>query len=69
MTWNYRVMKTSEEFAIREVYYREDGSIEGWTVGPTAPSAETLDGLKWLIDRYREALKKPVIEDTDDDKP
>jgi hypothetical protein len=62
MTWNHRVMKTKDEFVIREVYYRNDGSVEGWTAGPAVPSSETLEGLRWVIDRYREALEKPVIE-------
>jgi hypothetical protein len=62
-TWNYRVMRTSDEFVIREVYYRQDGSVESWTAGPAIPSSETLEGLAWLVDRYREALDKPVIDD------
>jgi hypothetical protein len=60
-------MKTSEEFVIREVYYREDGSVAGWAAGPAIPSAETREGLRWLIDRYCEALDKPVIEDADEE--
>lgn len=66
MTWNYRVMRTADEFVIREVHYRKDGTVEGWLTGPAVPSAETLEGLKWVIDRYQEALGKPVIESTDD---
>jgi hypothetical protein len=26
-----------------------------------------MEGLKWVIDRYREALERPVIEDTDEE--
>jgi hypothetical protein len=59
-------MKTKDDFVIREVYYRKDRSVAGWTAGPAIPSAETMEGLRWVIDRYREALDKPVIEDTDE---
>lgn len=62
-TWNYRVVKTDDQLVIREVYYRKDGSVESWTVGPAVPSSETLEGLAWVLDRYREALEKPVIEE------
>lgn len=68
MTWNHRVLKTADEFVIREVYYRQDGTVEGWAAGPATPSAETMEGLQWVIERYREALKKPVIEDMDSDR-
>lgn len=67
MTWNHRVMKTADEFVIREVYYRKDGTVERWTAGPAIPSSETLEGLQWVIERYREALEKPVIEDPGDE--
>lgn len=63
MMWNYRVMKTSDEFVLREVYYNDNGEVETWTAGPAIPAADTLDGLKWLVDRYREALEKSVIEE------
>jgi hypothetical protein len=56
-------MRAGDEFVIREVHYNEDGTIQGWTEGPAIPSAETVDGLKWVVDRYREALEKPVIEE------
>jgi len=60
-------MKTADEFVIREVYYRKDGTVERWTAGPAIPSSETLEGLQWVIERYREALEKPVIEDPGDE--
>ena len=64
MTWNYRVMKSGDEFIIREVYYKEDGTIEGWTAGPAIPSDETMEGLRWVVERYLEALDKSVIEES-----
>jgi len=59
MTWNYRVVRTADEFVICEAYYqgrRHDRGI--WTEGPAIPAAETLGGPRRVIDRYREALAK-----------
>ena len=63
MKWNHRVMKSGDEFVIREVYYKNDGTVEAWTAGPAIPSAETMEGLRWVVERYLEALDKPVIEE------
>lgn len=42
MRWNHRVIKSGDEFVIREVYYKNDGTVEAWTAGPAIPSAETV---------------------------
>lgn len=70
MTWNYRVFKETynkgnddEEFifSIRETYYDENGKVNGYT-NPIAPFAESLDGLKWVLEKMQIALNKDVID-------
>lgn len=59
--WNYRVVQRDDEFAIHEVFYSDDGSVSGMTAEPVFPRAETLDGLRGEIERYRSALEKPAL--------
>ncbi|MEK8034908.1 hypothetical protein AACH06_29180 [Ideonella sp. DXS29W] len=61
MTWNYRVMVKDGELAIYEVFYRADGSVEGWTENPVFPRASTLKELQLELQRYAEALNKEVL--------
>lgn len=61
MSWNYRVVLRDAEFAIHEVFYEEDGSINGMTVDPVYPRAESLEGLREELERYSTALDKPVL--------
>lgn len=61
-TWNYRVMRNGDLFAIHEVYYDENGKVEGYTQNPVCPSGESLEELKGDIEYYLEALNKPVLE-------
>lgn len=69
MTWNYRVIKTESNgnphFGIYEVYYSEDGKLEGYTSEPVP--VEWDDGesgaeeLEWM----RKALDHPVLTPSD----
>lgn len=67
MTWNHRVMRS--EYAgesyhtIREVFYDEDGNIEGWTAEPIAPQGETPEELRDELQRMLACLDRPVLEE------
>ena len=69
MSWNYRVIRSpnAEEgysFAIHGVYGSEaSGEPRSWTENPVDVSAENLDGLRWVLDRMRDALSKPILEE------
>lgn len=49
MTWNYRIVRDVhtldgeeyEDFSIREVYYRRDGTIHAWAAKGCSPGGET----------------------------
>lgn len=67
MTWSYRVLRTSDEageavYRIHEVYYGDDGSIDGWTVEPVQPLGESLSELREDIRYFLAAFRKPVLE-------
>lgn len=66
MTWNYRVMRTTDPdgthvFAIHEVYYDAGGAIEGWTENAARPQGETFAELTGDCVAYQAALQQPVI--------
>ena len=63
--WNYRVIRTPQEdgcsYAIHEVHYNSpNGRINGWSADPAVVAG---DDLEWVLDRMRECLSKPVLEE------
>jgi hypothetical protein len=68
MSWNYRVMRRvdpdgTDWFAIHEVYYDAAGNPDGYTENPVDVSGDSLEGLSWVLDRMREALNKPILDE------
>ena len=53
---------TDEIFGIYEVYYDENGEPSGWSMNPESISAETPEGIQWMVEKFQEALTKPVLE-------
>lgn len=69
-TWNYRVMKFVDAdgepwHEIREVYYTDEKPTAYSGKAADVSSVENIIGLKWVLDRMREALDKPVLEEAD----
>ena len=69
--WNYRVMRHEVQtpsgdetyYAIHEVYYTEDGKIDGWAEDASgSPSGDTFEemirDLAWII----AAVTKPILD-------
>ena len=50
MGWNHRVMKHKDGgddfFQIHEVYYKEDGEVDGYTLKGASAGGNTLDELR-----------------------
>ena len=71
MTWNHRVVKSEPDekgyvyYSIREVFYKDDGSIFGWTTDPIDPFGETPEQLKADIDRMSKAFDLPVLDESE----
>jgi hypothetical protein len=71
MSWNYRVCKETVKYnedeettlySIKEVYYNLKGEIEGQTENPVKMEFESLEDLKWALDKFRDALGKDVVD-------
>lgn len=69
--WNYRIVKTVEviageeytSYGIHECVYDLDGET-GWTEEPVQVISDTPEGIKWVLEKMKQALKRPVIEDS-----
>ncbi|CAI3936769.1 unnamed protein product [Commensalibacter communis] len=61
--WNYRVMKSSVNgLGIYEVYYNEDGSIQGFSHNIVSPRGDSLKELNDDLLLYVKALEKPILD-------
>jgi len=70
--WNHRVLWVADEsgggaYRVHEVYYDDDGRIEGWTAGPVEPLGESLSELREEIRYFLTALRRPVLEEAEDE--
>ena len=66
MSWNYRVMKREVskgefEFGIYEVFYNDDGSINGWTADSLTPIIDNAEGLKHEMEIMLKAFEEEVV--------
>lgn len=63
--WNHRVTRQKTRFgdwyAIREVYYDDQGNVTAWTEGEMAPVGETVEELRADLERMLAALDEPVL--------
>lgn len=68
MSWNYRVIKTfcketgEDSYGIHEVYYDEPDEPVNATINPIRISSESIDDLRWMLDKFKVALEKPVLD-------
>ena len=67
MSWNHRVMRTTQAdgtfaYQIHEVYYHDDGSIKAWTVNPTTPFGETIKELHGDVMRFERACTRHILD-------
>ena len=64
--WNYRVVRTEKEqydsYQLYEVYYDDDGKIEGMTENAMQPYGESVEELQNDLEYMMEALKQPVLD-------
>ncbi len=55
-------------YQVHEVYYREDGGIEGWTQESVAPMGETAAELREDIRYFLHAFRRPILEEQETDE-
>lgn len=67
--WNYRVIQKPVQdtedliYEIHEVYYSDDGEIDGWTENPVKPFGESGFELREDIRHFLEAFRHPILEE------
>lgn len=63
--WNYRVLEKGTDdykyYEIHEVYYDADGKIIAWTENPVDLYIEAVADIKFLMKRFKKAVKKTVL--------
>ena len=63
--WNYRVLEKGTDdykyYEIHEVYYDADGKIIAWTENPIDLHIESVADIKFLMKRFKKAVKKTVL--------
>jgi hypothetical protein len=65
-TWNYRILhEPNGTLTIREVTYDMDGHILTCSRDSVALQAESIDQLLHLLEDVREALRLPILMNTD----
>jgi len=72
--WNYRIIKkefpehNKNAYQIHEVYYGDDGKIEGWTEDPISPYGDTPEELREDIRYQLNAFRKPILKENKEGK-
>jgi len=65
--WNHRVMKREKVdgdddwYQIHEVYYKENGEVDGYTSDGIAAGGYTLEDLREELTRMLEATEKEIL--------
>lgn len=64
MSWNYRILAHENNgevyFQVHEVYYN-DGVPESYTLNTITVGSETIKGIKWSLNKMKEAVNKPIL--------
>lgn len=55
-------------YHVHEVYYRDEGYIEGWTQESVAPMGETAEELREDIKYFLHAFRRPILEEKETDE-
>ena len=67
--WNYRVIRKRNKgtdeviYQVHEVYYSENGVVEGWTEKAVEPLGETEYELREDIRYFLKAFRFPIMEE------
>ena len=66
MSWNHRVMKSKDGeddyYQIHEVYYNNKGEPDSWTKNGVMVGAESVEGLRWVLEKMLESLDKEILD-------
>lgn len=67
MSWNYRIVHktyTETDGTLAHIYGIHECYTDpfGYTENPVDVSAESIEGLRWVLEHMLKALNEPVIE-------
>lgn len=67
MPWTYRVMRQTcpsgePYFGIHEVYYDGDQPPHSWSSAPRPVGGDSIDDLRWTLEKMLLALDQPVLD-------
>ena len=65
MSWDYRVVKHEDEYALQEVFYNDDGTIFGWS--GIDISGYTLDDLRETVKSISSIIENSSVLHSRDD--
>jgi len=69
MSWNYRILRKSDEnlylYYIAEVYYDKKGIIKGWCDRKDILEWDDLRDLNVTIRLLQDVIGKPILEEKD----
>jgi len=70
MSWKYRIIKHKnkenpfeDDYAIHEVYYDENNKPYMYTKNPITITANSTQGIKWIVDKIKIGIKKPTLNE------
>lgn len=62
MRWNFRVIKNGDMYEIAEVFYDDDGNVEGWADSSGLLSCwDKYEDLKGTVEYLQYAFDKPIL--------
>jgi hypothetical protein len=63
--YNHRILATQYkdeiDFTIHEVYYDDNGIPNGYTESGVPVSSDSIEGIKWVLERMTECVNKPIL--------
>lgn len=69
MSWNYRVIKFDDHYALHEVYYDAGGKVTAYTERPADFGSDEEEGVAGIVASLEMALsdaqKRPVLMKSD----
>jgi hypothetical protein len=61
-TWNFRVAKKDESFAVYYAYYNKDGELQGLSDLPASPVCEDVGDLQETLKAMLDGCDENVVD-------
>jgi len=61
-SWNYRVVRKDGRLGVHSAYYDESGKIEGLSIDPCSPQADSIEELEANLQLMVESLRSAIVD-------